>query len=906
MKHTTDLQTPSRAASVLRTCLVVLMLGAAPAAFAVQDDTATTGFLESVVIDVLANDTLQTGDFIRSVSPTARGGFAQLLSRDDCLSAADIDRECIRYSPPSSDEQGMPFSGDDTFTYTVGNVDAEDRVATVTVTTLAEGPELQDDTATTVSEQPVTIDVRGNDTLMSGERLTFVSNPQSGGSVVILPPASCAGEIPTQGVACVRYQPPPTPTGGQPFSGTDTFTYTVEQAESSSTATVTVVVSLPEAPSERTLVADTAAAFVEQRIFIDVLANDTLLNGDVLLSATAGAAGGAVEVVTGGSCALQFPESDGQCLQYTPPPRTPEGVVFTGDDTFSYTVGSGGDAGGETDTAGVTVTVSPRDGTPRPLADDRSDVVAGESAVIDVLANDDDDGGVENLSIVSVTEPANGTAAINASEGEADTVTYTPNPGFVGTDSFFYTVSDGDSDSLDQAAQVTVTVSAATGENSLASLALTPEERELASAIDNVCAFLRGPDEGPVPPPAESPQPARSELLSEGQANLLERCTALIALANPGDGGDNTAAVRDALRQIAGEEVFAQSLISTQILNTQIKNIDSRLAALRGGARGVSVQGLALNVGGKALPGNLFSNAVEQSDNALLQDSRLGLFMNGRVNFGEQGATATENGFDFDTLGVTAGIDYRLRNDLAFGAAIGFANAEVDYNNTGGNLDSDSLTYTVYSTYFTDRFYIDVLAGIGDIDFDSARTMVFADGGTGVDTIALGRTEGDQRIVSANFGYNIDRNGWLFVPFLGYDFIDTNIDGYSEVEGQGWELAFDEQSVQSQILSAGVRMSYTKSVGFGVIVPHLRIALQEELEDEQRVLIARFVNDPTNTRFSFRTDAPDSSFLQLATGISVQMENGLAGFIDYETITGYDNLDTSTLTLGLRFERRFR
>ena len=71
---------------------------------------------------------------------------------------------------------------------------------------------------------------------------------------------------------------------------------------------------------------------------------------------------------------------------------------------------------------------------------------------IDVLANDTGTG----LSITSVGKPAKGTARINTDK----TITYTPNAGFAGTDSFPYAIRDG-SDRTDSAA-VTVTTRNAT------------------------------------------------------------------------------------------------------------------------------------------------------------------------------------------------------------------------------------------------------------------------------------------------------------------------------------------------------------------------------------------------------------------------------------------------------------
>jgi len=82
--------------------------------------------------------------------------------------------------------------------------------------------------------------------------------------------------------------------------------------------------------------------------------------------------------------------------------------------------------------------------------DDQKTIVKNTVAIINVLGNDtdaDDDA----LSIISVTQPANGQVTFTS-----QSVTYTPNSGFVGNDLFTYTISDpaGGTDT----GEVTVTV----------------------------------------------------------------------------------------------------------------------------------------------------------------------------------------------------------------------------------------------------------------------------------------------------------------------------------------------------------------------------------------------------------------------------------------------------------------
>ena len=61
----------------------------------------------------------------------------------------------------------------------------------------------------------------------------------------------------------------------------------------------------------------------------------------------------------------------------------------------------------------------------------------------------------DTLSITAVTTPGNGTAVIVS--GNTTMVTYTPDAGFHGTDSFDYTLSDG-TDTDTGTVTVTVTV----------------------------------------------------------------------------------------------------------------------------------------------------------------------------------------------------------------------------------------------------------------------------------------------------------------------------------------------------------------------------------------------------------------------------------------------------------------
>lgn len=90
-----------------------------------------------------------------------------------------------------------------------------------------------------------------------------------------------------------------------------------------------------------------------------------------------------------------------------------------------------------------------------PVANDDS-VTTTEQAevVINVLANDSDPDGDE-LTVTSIDSgPANGTAVINAD----GSISYTPNAGFIGTDTFDYTITDSNGDTATATVTITVTM----------------------------------------------------------------------------------------------------------------------------------------------------------------------------------------------------------------------------------------------------------------------------------------------------------------------------------------------------------------------------------------------------------------------------------------------------------------
>ncbi len=124
--------------------------------------------------------------------------------------------------------------------------------------------------------------------------------------------------------------------------------------------------------------------------------------------------------------------SDGS-FTYTP------NLGFSGNDSFTYHANDG-----SLDSNIATVTISVINSVPVAVADNYSTARNGQLTVgaPGVLSNDSDPDG-DSLNAVKDTDPPNGTVTLN-SDGS---FTYTPDSGFVGTDTFTYHANDGTANS---------------------------------------------------------------------------------------------------------------------------------------------------------------------------------------------------------------------------------------------------------------------------------------------------------------------------------------------------------------------------------------------------------------------------------------------------------------------------
>jgi len=347
--------------------------------FTIAEDSSATQ------LNVLANDSDADGDTIT------------LFNVNSTLGSASIVNGQIEYTPPAN------FSGQTVLTYSItdgyenGSPGEKDSTASVTiiVTPVNDAPIANVDLAT-INEDAIAllIDVLANDSDIDGDSLILSEVSANSGTALI---------VDNQ----IQYTP------AANVNGVATVTYSIKDAQDANATSTLSITILPinDAPVAN---ADTATMDEDAApITIDVLANDSDVDGDSLVINTASADEGTATIVN-------------NQIQYAPADNA------NGAATVIYTAS---DNNGGTDSSTLTITINPFNNAPVANADTATMDEDTAPITIDVLANDSD---VDGDSLIISTASADiGTATIVNNQ-----IQYTPAANANGVATVIYTASD--------------------------------------------------------------------------------------------------------------------------------------------------------------------------------------------------------------------------------------------------------------------------------------------------------------------------------------------------------------------------------------------------------------------------------------------------------------------------------
>ncbi len=361
-----------------------------------NDDYYTT---EDEILEVVAEDGVLRNDFGLAPGNSLTASLVPDVSNGDLELSAN---GSFTYTPDQD------WYGIDSYTYAVydGATLIGTAEVTITVYSINDDPVANPQTLSTKMNTALAIVLTGTDA--DGDALTYAA--QSGPSH-----GDLSGTAPN-----ITYTPD---TG---YSGVDSFTFVVNDGKvDSNTATVTITVTaVNEAPVANGQSVSTAEDTAKPITLTGSDADSDPLTYNIVAPPTHGALSGS-----------------GPSVTYTP------ATNYNGPDSFTFKVNDGKV---DSNTAMVSITVTPVNDAP--VANSQSVSTAEDTAKPITLTGADADS--DPLTYTIVAPPTHG-----ALSGSGPNVTYTPDTGYSGMDSFTFIVNDGTVDSAP--ATVTIQISSA-------------------------------------------------------------------------------------------------------------------------------------------------------------------------------------------------------------------------------------------------------------------------------------------------------------------------------------------------------------------------------------------------------------------------------------------------------------
>jgi len=270
--------------------------------------------------------------------------------------------------------------------------------------------------------------------------------------------------------------------------------------------------------------------------------------------------------------------------------------------------------------------------------------------------------------------------------------------------------------------------------------------------------------------------------------------------------------------------------------------VSARLASARSGVQvaGLQETGVAAGDGSKRNGGwgKVFGNIASQ-------DERDGVA-----------------GYDSHTYGVAVGMDNKVTDKVRLGAALSFAQSNVDGKDTG-NSDTDINSYqvAVYGSYEPGKYYVEGQLAYAYNEVDTTRQITFG----GLNRTASGSYDANQYSATLGAGVPMKQDAWTITPKAGLFYSYTDPKSYTETGAGAMNLTVNPDSTSILEGSLGVNVAYDHKVSGGLLRPEARAAVLYEFLGDEGSATSKF----SGAGASFKTTGAEPAQFGGALGVGL-------------------------------------
>ncbi|MBU3960596.1 MAG: tandem-95 repeat protein [Alphaproteobacteria bacterium] len=334
--------------------------------------------------------------------------------------------------------------------------------------------------------------------------------------------------------------------------------------------------------------------------------------------------------------------------------------------------------------------------------------------------------------------------------------------------------------------------------------------------------------------------------------------------------------------------VEAQATAAKRLADAQTDTVADHLKGLRGKAcleNSFSVS-LTDSADGQAPVGaNAGCSPIAGGD--------LAFWSAGSVSLGDSDGRNGESAFDYATVSLTAGLDYRITDTLIGGLALGYGRDRSDIGDSGTTSLNEAMSATLYGLYQPGGgFFVDGLVGVGLLDFTSLRVT----SSTGAEAEA--DRSGRQVFAAVTGGYD-SRYGDLSLSTYGRVTASHSILDSVAESGADWENALlGRQQVDSLTATLGLAIGYEIDLDDLVLTPELTLDFSHDMLDSSETVVT-YAEDGWPTDYVIPGSTTDRD--RLTVGFGMTLASGRAGTLSgrYTATIDRDGLASQRFNVNL-------
>lgn len=245
-------------------------------------------------------------------------------------------------------------------------------------------------------------------------------------------------------------------------------------------------------------------------------------------------------------------------------------------------------------------------------------------------------------------------------------------------------------------------------------------------------------------------------------------------------------------------------------------------------------------------------------------------------------------------LGQVGG-DVQLPCGLTIGGTASFGEIRGRVSG-GGRYNMDFQTVNAYAQYRVRGWFADLSFGGGTFDIDSIRRPTLVP-----TIIGLGQTRASAQYGHFRLGYEFKAGpGFVFGPVVGYRYLRTTMDGWTETDGAGLDFTFNRQTITSHQGTFGLFGLYQGKLGRMDASARFGATYRHDFQDGTRRVSGNLANTLAATS-ALATYDGNGRAIDFNAGFTAMLTRRIGLHVDYQGTAREDDKFANRVTGSLSF-----